>query len=137
MLSATLDDLLETTTEAEFFIRMCALLDHYRFQGIISSTALVLLNDTAHPGLEFSLSMVLPHADGEVTGWGINKVWVFTLYADGVLSWRIAHYEPAGPKGLSQPRYSRLDGLRAIQDHLRAINGEVLPTDLLPASLTR
>src|SRR5258708_31199438 len=90
--------LLEAKTESEFFIRMCALLPVHRINGIKCATELVTLTQEERPGLELTFFMVLPHAREGEEGTGIarDKVWVFTLYADGSLSWQVAHYKKVG-----------------------------------------
>ncbi len=128
-------DLLAAQTETEFFIRMCALLKHYHLKDIKSLTELVTLSTSPRLALELTLSLLLPHAHGQAIGWSYDNVWTFTLYADGTLSWRFAHFDKAGDQGLSTPTYSQLEGLEVIQQRLRETSGEMLPHDFLPASV--
>jgi hypothetical protein len=123
MAFSNLDQLLEAKTESEFFIRMCALLPDHRIGEIKCSTELLTLLHP--PALELTFFMVLPHVDGQNIGYARDKVWVFTLYADGRLFWQIAHYEKTSPKGLTKLTDTQIQGLQAIQDYLRETKGDI------------
>ena|SRR5579859_2947134 len=88
-----LEPLLSAQTEGEFFIRVCSMLQHRDIKGFKCSTELQIGPDEGRPHFKFTYYMVIGHRHEGRLGYVRQPVWVFTLWADGTLTWDALHFE--------------------------------------------
>ncbi len=115
-----IDVLLEAATDREFFINVCSLLENYSLPGMKSSSELKIVRAQGRrSAFQFTLYVVLGHPYHGTVGYTRDEVWVFTLYADGELTWKVANYVLLDQDLYSEPEYMIVRGLDNIKEHLR------------------
>ena len=114
-----LESLLDAKNESDFFVTMCAFLNHYHREGITCNTEIVIHNGS-HPSLEVTLYMVLIEQRGATSKVAANEpIWVFTLFNDGELRWEKADFEQLEPGIYAPPQRTRITGLAEIKRAIR------------------
>ncbi|MHB8628883.1 MAG: hypothetical protein ACYDBJ_15770 [Aggregatilineales bacterium] len=115
---------LNAQTENELFIRISAFLQDRDLAGFKCSSAFEIVGAMPCPSFKFTYFMVIGHPYRDGIGWFRQPVWVFTLAADGRLTWDAMHFkEPIDYDKYKTFTQRRIVGLENIKCALRDLNG--------------